>query len=180
MKTLKLLIICFFVTSYSFANISLEEKSALIALHNATNGDKWNSTWDFNTPIDTWHGVTVENDRIVEINLQFNNLNGQLPKEIGNLIHLRKINLGFNKLSGKIPPSLKNLKELISLELFINAFNGHIPSELGELKNLKYIRINNNNRLIKNTRESLIRLADLRELLLKSNFLIRKTPNEVC
>ena len=98
MKTFRLIVICFFVSAFAFANISLNEKSALIALYNATNGSEWNSTWDLNAPIDTWYGVTVEKDKIVEINLQFNNLQGTLPQELGSLIYLKKMNLGFNKI----------------------------------------------------------------------------------
>ena len=67
---------CFFVTAYSFANISTNEKEALIALYNATNGSEWNSSWNLETSIETWYGVTVEDNKVVEISLQFNNLQG--------------------------------------------------------------------------------------------------------
>ena len=90
MKTLKLLAICFFVTAYSFANISSTEKDALIALYNATKGTEWNATWDLNAPIDTWYGIKIEDNKIIEISLPFNNLQGELPEEIGNLMHLKK------------------------------------------------------------------------------------------
>jgi len=85
MKTLKLLLICLLVSAYSFANVSSSDKAVLIALYNATNGTEWNSSWDLNAAVDTWHGVKLENERVVEINLQFNNLNGELPQEIGSL-----------------------------------------------------------------------------------------------
>ena len=134
MKTLKLLAICFLVTAYSFANVSSTDKDALIALYNATNGAEWNSSWDLNASVDTWYGVKLENDRVVEINLQFNNLNGKLPQEIGSLTSLKTLNLGFNKLKGTLPSSLKNLKALTALELFMNGFEGDIPSELRRIK----------------------------------------------
>ena len=105
--------------------------------YKATNGSQWNSTWNLEAPVNSWYGVKVENDKIVEINLQFNNLQGTLPQEIGNLIYLRKMNLGFNKLAGTLPSSIKNLKDLKNLELFMNGFDGAIPTELGELKNLE-------------------------------------------
>ena len=109
MKTFTLMVVSFFITTLSFANISLNEKEALIALYKATNGSQWNSTWNLEAPVNSWYGVKVENDKIVEINLQFNNLQGTLPQEIGNLIYLRKMNLGFNKLAGTLPSSIKNL-----------------------------------------------------------------------
>ena len=110
MKTLKLIAICFLVTAHSFANVSSTDKDALIALYNATNGAEWNSSWDLNAPVNSWYGVKLESDRVVEINLQFNNLNGMLPQEIGNLTSLKVLNLGFNKLKGNLPTSLQNLK----------------------------------------------------------------------
>ena len=129
MKTLKLLLICFLVTAYSYADVSSTDKDALIALYNSTNGADWNSSWDLNASIDKWYGVKLENDKVVEINLQFNNLNGELPQEVGNLSNLKVLNLGFNKLKGNLPASLKNLKELTTLDLFMNGFEGNIPSE---------------------------------------------------
>lgn len=127
MKTLKLLAICFLVTAYSFANVSSTDKDALVALYNATNGSEWNSSWDLNASVDKWYGVKLENDKVVEINLQFNNLNGNLPLEIGSLTSLKVLNLGFNKLKGVLPSSLKNLKALTTLNLFMNGFEGSIP-----------------------------------------------------
>ena len=87
MKNIKLTITLFFITIFSFSNVSQAEKDALLALYNATNGSSWNTTWDLNASIDTWHGVTVENDQVVELKLHFNNLSGKLTNEIGNLVH---------------------------------------------------------------------------------------------
>jgi Leucine-rich repeat (LRR) protein len=170
MKTLKLILICFLVSAYAFADISSSEKEALIALYKSTNGTAWNSTWNLNNSVDTWHGVTIENDKVVEINLPFNNLEGVLPQEIGSLVYLRKVNLGFNKITGEIPKSLANLKDLTSLELFMNRFVGAIPSELGTLKKLESLKLYSNN-LTGEIPASLMELTNLEELLLGSNFL---------
>ena len=64
MKTLKLIIACFLVSAYSFANVTSNEKEALIALYNTTNGSEWNVTWDLNTSVDTWHGIQVEDNKM--------------------------------------------------------------------------------------------------------------------
>ena len=96
MKTYNYLIVLFLISTLSFANVNQTEKDALIAIYNATNGQNWNSTWDLSQPEDTWYGVTIENHKIVELNLQFNNLQGSIPQELGNLVNLRKINFGFN------------------------------------------------------------------------------------
>ena len=140
MKILKLILVCFFVTAYAFADISPKEKEALVTLYNSTQGDRWNISWDINESVSTWHGVTIENNKVVEINLEFNNLEGELPNNIGDLVHLKEINLGFNKLNGILPVNLQSLTELRSLELFMNSLEGHIPSELGNLKKLESLK----------------------------------------
>ena len=144
MKTLQLLIVCCFVTLFSFANVSNSEKEALISLYNATQGDQWNNSWDLNSAIDTWYGITIVDEKVVEINLSFNNLQGTLPNDIGNLVYLQKMNLGFNKLSGTLPASIGNLKALASLELFMNKFEGDIPKEVGNLNQLEILKLYSN------------------------------------
>ena len=169
MKILKLILVCFFVTTYAFADISPKEKQALVTLYNSTGGDHWNVSWDINESVSQWHGVTVERNKVIAINLEFNNLEGELPNEIGNLIHLRSMNFGFNKLNGVIPKSLKNLTELRSLELFMNSFEGEIPSELGSLKKLESLKLYSN-KLTGNIPMSFMGLTNLKEFLLGSNF----------
>jgi len=137
MKTYTLVLLCFLVTSFSFSEVSEKEKDALLAFYKATNGEKWNHTWNLDEPLENWYGVTVENDQVVELNLHFNNLQGTLPNEIGNLVNLRKLNLGFNQLEGILPLSLGNLTALVSLELFMNKFEGNLPSEICNLNNLQ-------------------------------------------
>ena len=55
------------------------DKIALIALYNSTNGAEWgNKTgWLTDAPVGEWYGVTVEGERVVAINLIYNNLRGQ-------------------------------------------------------------------------------------------------------
>ena len=77
------------IISLAFCNISNNEKNALIVIYIATNGENWTITWDINAQVSTWNGVEVENDMVVSLDLSFNNLEGELPEEIGNLINLR-------------------------------------------------------------------------------------------
>ena len=58
MKTIKLTLLMFLFACVSFAGVSNSEKEALIALYNNTNGAEWNTTWDLERQVDTWHGVT--------------------------------------------------------------------------------------------------------------------------
>ena len=123
----------------SYSQISDLEKNALIDLYNSTNGDSWNNTWDLNENSTNWHGITVENNTITEINLSMNNLNGQIPTSIENLKSLQKLNLGFNKLNGTIPNQITSCTSLTSIQLFMNQIEGEIPANIGNLKKIKRI-----------------------------------------
>jgi len=70
------LIILFFLTiaPLSYSQISDLEKNALIDLYKSTNGDNWNNSWDLDKDVNSWHGITVENNTVTEINLTMNNL----------------------------------------------------------------------------------------------------------
>lgn len=52
------------------------EYDALVALYNSTDGDNWTVSWDLNDDPGNWHGVTVENNVVTELNL-YNNI--ELP-----------------------------------------------------------------------------------------------------
>ena len=82
-------------------------------------------------PINTWHGVTVANDRVTRINLNSNNLVGTIPRELGSVNQLQYLNLVNNQLSGSIPPELGDLAQLQRLILRDNLLSGSIPKELG-------------------------------------------------
>ena len=92
MKTFKLTIILLFVTLFASADISTNERNALLALYNTTNGSEWVIKWDLNASINTWHGVVIENDKVIALDLSFNNLEGVLPIQIGDLESLKTLN----------------------------------------------------------------------------------------
>jgi Leucine-rich repeat (LRR) protein len=131
------------------AAIPAEERAALIALYNATNGDNWenNSRWKgINPEADgfsengsegTWFGITVSGDHVIEISLYYNNLNGSLPPELGSLSNLESLYLADIQLSGIIPSQLGNLSSLEVLYLSSDQLSGSIPSGLGNLGNLR-------------------------------------------
>ncbi|KAK9725024.1 hypothetical protein RND81_05G116500 [Saponaria officinalis] len=84
------------------------------------------------------------------INLNFlimseNEFTGSIPNEFGNLQNLVKINLGSNKLSGRIPNSLGNLSRLSKLYSQDNQMHGSIPSNLGNCQYLLNLFLFNNN-----------------------------------
>ena len=140
--------------------------NSLIALYNSTNGDTWttNTNWlDNSKPLNTWHGVVLNNNRVVELNLGNNNLTGSLPTEIGNFSELESLQLYSNQISGVIPPEIGNLTSLTQLDLSPNIFTGTIPPEIGNLINLEILWLNQNGLTgnIPSTFQNLINLQQL-------------------
>ena len=122
------------------------ERSLLVALYNATDGDNWTNktNWLSDNDISTWHGVSVSNGWVTGLDLRNNNLTGTIPTELGNLINLTYLNLSYNELSGEIPEELSKLTKLEHLYLGNNELSGAIPVELGKLTKLEYLDFRDN------------------------------------
>lgn len=185
------------------SSINLQDSMALVALYNSTDGANWtfNTNW-LSGPIAKWHGITVKDNRVTEIKLFNNNLNGTIPKEMGNLTglinlylysntlsgsipveigqltNLVNLHLYANRLSGNIPPELSQLTSLKQLFLYSNQFSGSIPPELGQLINLEYLYLHGN-ALTSTIPAQLGNLLKLRYLYLYSNQLEGKIPPEI-
>ena len=72
----------------------------------------------------------------------FNDLNGQLPLEIGYLMDCRGIMLDNHiGLTGQLPQTMGNMSNLASVALLFNGLGGELPSSLFQLKKLLVIRI---------------------------------------
>ena len=126
--------------------ISQIECEALVALYESTNGDDWsdNDGWVVAKTPCSWHGVGCEASRVDELDLVGNNLRGEIPPELGNLVNLLFLELDNNILVGSIPPELSNLSALRYLELNQNKLSGNIPPELGTLSNLFTLDLHDN------------------------------------
>ncbi len=160
-------------TQTSIPQAECEAITALFALNGAgwTQKTNWLETDD---PAD-WYGVTVENGHVVGINLSSNNLVGELPTEIGNLVHLQSLILAGNKLEGSISPSIFELTDLATLDLGSNRFTGTIPHAVGNLTNLVELKLNNN-RLTGQIPPELGALENLETLRLGRNQLSGEIP----
>ncbi|KAJ9176207.1 hypothetical protein P3X46_011546 [Hevea brasiliensis] len=64
------------------------------------------------------------------IDLSSNNLGGEIPEQMGNLVYLGSLNLSSNQLSGKIPKKIEELRRLETLDLSCNQLSGAIPSSM--------------------------------------------------
>ena len=150
--------------------VSEEEKQALIDLYNATDGPNWknNTNWLTDAPVCDWHGVLVDQGKVLSLSLNYNNLSGlipasigdfpyieflslignqldsSIPLEIGQLTTLKRLYLGSNSFSGSFIGSIENLINLEDLNLSGNQLSGNIPSELGNLTSLTKIFLSAN------------------------------------
>lgn len=151
-KIMKLLLICL-VSLGTLSGISVSgqvsagEKAALLALYGATDGAHWtnNTNWGVTSDPSNWYGVTVEDNKVVKLQLRNNNLTGPIPDAFYDLPHLRVLHLRDNELSGSISSLIGNLTSLTFLALNENQFSGTLPSTFGALTQLKEIWIQENN-----------------------------------
>ncbi len=114
-----------------------EDRLALEALYDSTNGDNWidNTNWKSDKPVQEWYGVSVDFDdgRIRALNLDGNGLSGNIPSGLGNMGGLQRLSLRENNLTGSIPSGMSNLKNLDSLNLADNYLTGTIPESFIDL-----------------------------------------------
>lgn len=163
---------------------------ALEALYIAANGDNWSNTvnnldpWDVSPtsncyPCD-WHGVTCDNvGRVIGLDLENNNLNGNIPPLIGTLNRLQWLHLNNNQLFGGIPIEIGNLLQLEYLYLSENQLTGGIPNEIGNLSNLLVLHLQQNNNLKGQIPTTIGNLFNLKELLLYEDSLSGNIPTQI-
>lgn len=152
---------------------------ALVELYNQTNGLNWITTWNLNTPIDTWYGISTNNiGCVTSIRLNDNNLTGTLPTELANINNLEQLELTNNQLTDTIPAEYGILINLDTLNLSHNLLSGNLPTTLGTLGLLKVLKLNNN-QLGGELPSSLGNLINLKQLELQHNSLTGTLPTEL-
>ncbi|WP_338768352.1 T9SS type B sorting domain-containing protein [Bernardetia sp. ABR2-2B] len=144
----------------------------LVDIYESTNGASWSNTWKLDQKITTWNGVTVQNQRVVGLNLSRRNLTDSLPNSLGNLSELRSLNISSNNLTG----SLEMLTMLTKLTVFSMAATnykssyGNVPSMFGQMRQLTYLNMAQNGFTapISDTTGFFL-LTNLQELYINSN-----------
>ena len=134
-------------------SISIDELDRLIDNKDYANHFGWQDQngWMTAAHIGVWSGVTVDSrtGHVTDLDLAGNNLNGRIPRELGNLSELQTLNLSENESEGGIPASLARLTNLEALNLSSNRLTGELPPELQEISSdsggkLKYIYLFDN------------------------------------
>lgn len=121
--------------------IDAADYEALKVLYQATNGGAWtNKTWRIGSNAVTstgWPGVTFDEEgHVLAIELQNNNLRGNLPTEGMEMKSLRTLNLSHNNLKGDVAAFCKLLPALETLNLGYNLFTeltGVLPAHITSL-----------------------------------------------
>ncbi|KAB2041273.1 hypothetical protein ES319_D02G136800v1 [Gossypium barbadense] len=92
-----------------------------------------------------WLGIVCNfNNQVVELELRYVDLFGQLPANFTSLLTLNKLVLSGANLTGPIPKEISTLTQLTHLDLSENVLSGEIPSELCCLYRLQQLHLNSN------------------------------------
>ncbi|TKY73348.1 LRR receptor serine/threonine-protein kinase [Spatholobus suberectus] len=78
------------------------------------------------------------------VQLSGNQLSGEIPSEIRNMVNFSMLHLGDNKFTGKFLPEMVGLP-LVVLNMTRNNFSGEIPSDIGNMKCLQDLDLSWNN-----------------------------------
>ncbi len=100
-----------------------KERTALTALYDATGGEDWKTSdgWLISGSLNQWQRVaTDESGKVTDLDLAANNLNGEIPIELGNLPNLKLLYISDNNLTGALPASLTGISGLESFHFHNN------------------------------------------------------------
>ncbi len=154
---------------------------ALIEIYQFTNGNNWSNPWRLNQKVTTWNGVTIENQRVVALNLSNRRLVGQLPSSLNTLSELRDLNISSNNLTGDLY-MLTSLSSLKSFNMAATKYKdsyGNVPSIFGQMRQLTALNIAQNGFTapISDTTGFFL-LTNLEELYIHSNRFTAVMQNE--
>ncbi len=117
-----------------------QDREALMAFFDATNGSGWVNKTNWGTLNPDWHGVGTRtdpdepwssrgerNEQVYSLYLSVNRVEGEIPSDIWKLRDLARMDLSRNRLYGPIPKKFGWFKKLISINLSFNQLTGTIP-----------------------------------------------------
>ncbi|MEQ8240950.1 MAG: Ig-like domain-containing protein, partial [Cyclobacteriaceae bacterium] len=104
----------------NFDEATQNDSTALLEIYDALNGEEWtiSNNWKAGERIKDWNGVTFEETRVVLVNLDLNNLQGDFPNITLGLEELFTLSLANNNITSM--PALTNMSNLESLDISNN------------------------------------------------------------
>ncbi|MCR9251852.1 MAG: PA14 domain-containing protein [bacterium] len=168
---------------YFFESIcSTNGRGILTTFYNITSGKSWfeNSNWTNTTPLFHWSGVVVNDGGCVtELYLSNNNINGELTSGLlANLFDLSILELQDNNLFGEIPSDFENFESMVNFDLGRNNLSGNIPDIFQNWTQINTFGLAGNN-LEGEIPPSLGDNISLRNLYLDSNSLSGEIPSSL-
>jgi len=161
----------------------------------ALDGPNWVATMSFLSGGDvcTWNGVSLGVDNTfvgfelggvicdeeglpIALDLEYNDLSGEIPKENGLLGSLLTLDLDHNNIQGELPKALCDLVDLELLLIESNNLDGELPSCISNWKNLRLLKLDNN-ALSGELPSGICSLADLEVLVLDKNLFSGTLPS---
>jgi len=127
-----------------------------------------------------WYGVICNNDKVSQITLQDNRLQGSIPVELVILLKesIAVFNLARNDIVGTIPTDVGQLVQLVDLRIFEAKLTGTIPTEIANLHQMRHLAININQ--LTGTLPPMPELGQLTWLTLRDNSgLYGPLPNDL-
>lgn len=117
--------------------------------------------------------------KLLLLDLSNMSLVGRIPSELGLMVRLTSLVMSTNDLTGTIPSNLCRLTDLRTLSVSINGLTGTIPSEIGQLTKLKSINVEENS-LTGYIPSQIGLLTDVLQVHLKGNHLSGSIPSSLC
>jgi hypothetical protein len=110
----------------SRADVNETDSLLLKSIYRQTGGDSWTTSWDtLSAPVNEWHGVTIEGNRVTGIDLSGNNLSGILLLELSQLSALVDFNISNNNIYFFLLDDFPSTIETVNLS---NLFLDELPN----------------------------------------------------
>ncbi|MDE2761249.1 MAG: Ig-like domain-containing protein [Gemmatimonadota bacterium] len=157
------------------------QRAVLHKIYRVMGGDDWrvSTNWRTDAPLHAWAGVWTDSEgNVTKLALNYNNVTGSMPAELGSLESLQNLQLLGNPVTGSIPPELGNLESITEMTIGGRDLTGPIPPELGNMRNLRALSLTDS-RVTGPIPPELANLRNLEFLGLFSNQLTGPIPPEL-
>nr|WCJ12453.1 LRR-RLK-1 [Solanum microdontum subsp. gigantophyllum] len=95
------------------------------------------------------NGLCSDLPILKELYLSRNKLDGEIPKDIRNLVELEEFDVGFNSFSGSLPTEMFNISALRIMSLSFNNISATLPPNIGSaLPNIEELYMGRLNNLV--------------------------------